>query len=154
NTPVDVTGFTTHFNFQLNNPGADGFTFTLQGNGPTALGASGGDLGYAGIDNSLAVKFDLYNNSGEGGNSPGLYTGGEHPMNVGSIDLTGTGIALHSGHVFRADLDYNGSTLTVLLTDTTTNATATQTYPVNIPATVGGNTAYAGFTGGTGGLTA
>ena len=33
-------------------------------------------------------------------------------------------------------------------TDTNTNASATQTYNVNIPAIVGGTTAYVGFTGG------
>ena len=35
-----------------------------------------------------------------------------------------------------------------------TNATATQTYIVNIPAIIGGATAYAGFTAGTGGQSA
>lgn len=154
NTPVDVTGFSTQFSFQLTNAQADGFTFTIQGIGPTALGALGGDLGYAGIGSSVAVKFDLYNNNGEGVDSTGLYTGGAHPQNIGSIDLTPTGIDLHSGHVFAADLEYDGATLTVKLTDTTTNATATETYPVSIPTQVGGNTAYVGFTGGTGGLTA
>ena len=48
-------------------------------------------------------------------------------------------------------LTYNGATLTVVITDTVTNATATQTYTVNIPAIVGGETAYVGFTGGSGG---
>ena len=40
------------------------------------------------------------------------------------------------------------------ITDTTTNATFTDTWPINIPPTVGGNTAYAGFTAGTGAATA
>jgi hypothetical protein len=40
------------------------------------------------------------------------------------------------------------------LTDTVTNATVTEVFPVNIPAMVGGNSAWVGFTGGTGGLTA
>ena len=49
-TPVDVTRFHTRFTFEitpgyLNRP-ADGLTFTIQGNGPTALGGTGGDLGY------------------------------------------------------------------------------------------------------------
>src|SRR5207248_2146684 len=78
----------------------------------------------------------------------------EHPMNAGSIDLAPTGIDLHGGDVLRADLDYDGSHLRVTLTDTVTNATATQDYAVNIPAIVGANSAYVGFTGGTGGLAA
>ena len=51
-------------------------------------------------------------------------------------------------------MTYNGATLTVVITDTVTNASATQTYTVNIPAVIGGPTAYVGFTGGTGGSTA
>jgi len=57
--------------------------------------------------------------------------------------------------MFNAELTCNGTTLTVVITDTVTNASATQIYtPVNIPSYVGGPTAYVGFTGGTGGLTA
>jgi len=40
------------------------------------------------------------------------------------------------------------------LTDTVTNASVTEAFPVNIPTMVGGNTAYVGFTGGTGASTA
>jgi hypothetical protein len=68
--------------------------------------------------------------------------------------LNGTGIDLHSGHTFNASLVYDGTTLQVTITDTTTQAKATQSYTVNIPSIVGGNTAFVGFTGATGGLTA
>jgi glucose/arabinose dehydrogenase len=150
---VSISSFATQFDFQLLNPSADGFTFTLQGGSATALGSTGGGLGYAGMGASLALKFDLYDNAGEGSNSTGLYTNGASPFG-GATDLTPTGIDLHSGHVFRAGLTYNGTTLSVSLLDLTTNATATQSYAVNIAGTVGGTTAYVGFTGGTGGLTA
>jgi hypothetical protein len=49
---------------------------------------------------------------------------------------------------------YDGTTLSVTLTDTVTAASATQNYRVDIVSWVGGNVAYIGFTGGTGGLTA
>lgn len=70
-------GFTTWFQFQVHNPmiccaPADGFAFIIQnatntdttqgasGRGLTALGAANGGLGYSGINNSLAIEFDLY----------------------------------------------------------------------------------------------
>ena len=77
--PVNVAAFATQFQFQLDFANADGFTFTIQGDGPNALGESGGDLGYGGspgIGESVAVKFDLYSNSGEGPDSTGLYIDG------------------------------------------------------------------------------
>lgn len=49
---------------------------------------------------------------------------------------------------------YASSTLHVTITDTVTGRAATQTYQVNIPATIGGTTAHVGFTGGTGGMVA
>jgi hypothetical protein len=151
---VNVQQFTTGFTFQLTNAAADGFTFTIQGNGPSVLGGqgSGGGLGYAGLTKSVAVKFDLYNNKGEGINSTGLYTMGANPYTP-STDLTGH-VDLHSGHVFAVHMGYDGATLAVTITDTVTGQSFTSDYIVNIPSIVGGNTAYVGFTGGTGGLAA
>jgi hypothetical protein len=40
--------------------------------------------------------------------------------------------------------------LTMTITDTVTNASFSNSWTINIPATVGSNTAYVGFTGGTG----
>jgi hypothetical protein len=152
-TPVNVQQFSTSFDFQLTNPNADGFTFTIQGVSPTAVGSPGGYLGYGYLHQSLAVKFDLFSNGGEGNNSTGMYTNGAIPT-LPAKDLTPTGINLHSGDLFNAQLAYDGTTLTVVLIDTVTKAIATQTYAVNIPAMVGGATAYVGFTGGSGGITA
>ena len=122
--------------------------------GPTALGGGGANLGYSSIGKSIAVKFDLYNYvSGVSSNSTGLYTDGAAPPFPGT-DLSSNGINLHSGDTFNAQLAYNGSTLTVMITDTVTGASGTQYYSVDIPTMVGGPTAYVGFTGSTGGLTA
>ena len=82
--PVSVQNFTTDFNFQVTPASAniaDGFTFTLQNAaaGVQAIGAKGGALGYQGIGSSVAVKFDLYNNAGEGTDSTGFYTDGAVP---------------------------------------------------------------------------
>ena len=159
-TPVNIQSFTTNFTFQLTSAVADGFTFTIQGAGATALGGYGGSLGYGptsgttgGIAKSVAIKFDLYSNSGEGTDSTGMYTGGASPT-VPAVNLTSSGIVLSSGDTISAQLVYSGTTLTLNLTDTVTNDTFTQAFTVNIPSTVGANTAYVGFTGGTGGGTA
>jgi len=53
-----------------------------------------------------------------------------------------------------AHLVYDGTTLTLTITDQVTTASFTTSTAINIPATVGSSTAYVGFTGGTGGLTA
>ncbi len=153
---LNISSFETSFNFQVLEtatfPLADGFTFTIQGNGPNALGNGGGDLGYGGIGNSVAIKFDYYNNAGEGTDSTGLFTDGQDPY-VPAIDLTGTGVNLSSGDPMNVTMNYSGSTLNVTITDLFTFASASQSYSVNIPSIVGGSTAYVGFTGGDGGLT-
>src|ERR1039458_9658757 len=156
-TPVNAQFFTSDFTFQLTNAQADGFTICIQNQGPTALGTAGGDLGYGGspgICSSVAINFALYNNAGEGPDSTGIYTDGQDPF-VPAIDLTPSGIDLHSGDVLRARLIYYNPFLTLEIVDTTdgTKSFATQ-FPIDIPATTGGNTAYVGFTGGTGGLAA
>lgn len=80
NTPQAVqNGFTTNFQFQLTPPGgADGIAFIIQSAGTTAIGYTGGNggaLGYgdedastnpstgAGIPNSLAIEFDVFQNA-------------------------------------------------------------------------------------------
>jgi hypothetical protein len=54
----------------------------------------------------------------------------------------------------HAHMVYNGTNLTMTLTDTVTNASVTEVFPVNIPSLVGSSTAYVGFTGGTGAMSA
>jgi hypothetical protein len=160
--PLNIQQFTTDFYFQQLNAIADGITFVIQNQGLNALGTDGGGIGYgaspisgtgASIGKSVAVKFDLYNVVGQGTDSTGIYTNGAAP-GVPAINLTPTGIILRSGHLMHAHFIYDGTNLTLTLTDTTTNAVATEVFPINIPAVVGGNTAYVGFTGGTGNSTA
>ncbi len=153
-SPVNVQAFTTDFTFQLTNPAADGFTFAIQNVGPGALGTDGGSLGYAGIGQSVAIKFDLFQNHGDpSNNSTGIFVDGAGPIGPTSIDLTGSGINLHSGDKMDANLTYDGATLTLTITDLVTQATWSHPFTINIPGTVGGNMAYVGFTGATGGLT-
>ena len=88
-TQANIQSFTTDFTFLISpgtNPTADGFTFTMQADGSSDIGSLGGSLGYgsntigsSGIPTSVAVKFDLYSNNGEGVDSTGLYINGASP---------------------------------------------------------------------------
>ena len=162
-TPVNISNFTTDFTFQLSNAQADGMTFTIQNSsaGPAALGPAGGGLGYGpdapggtpGISNSIAVKFDLYSNDGEGDDSTGLYTNGASPT-VPATNMTSSGVILNNGDTMSVHITYDGATLSMTITDFSVNATFSTSWPINIPQTIGGNNAFVGFTAGTGGLTA
>ena len=152
-TPVNVQSFTTNFSFQMTSAAADGMTFVIQNGAATTLGTGGGGLGYDGIGNSVAVKFDIYSNAGEGTDSTGMYVNGATPT-VPAVDMTSSGVSLLSGDVMNVQLSYDGTTLTLTITDATTLKNFTTSWTVNIPTTVGSTTALVGFTGGTGGLTA
>jgi hypothetical protein len=153
NQPVGVQTFSTDFLFQQSSAQGDGFTFTIQNVGATALGASGSGLGYQNIGKSVAIKFDLYSNSGEGTDSTGVYTNGAVPT-VPAVDMTASGVVLKSGDSMLAHVTYDGTTLSMTLTDQVTHKVFSLSKAINIPQTVGANTAFVGFTGSTGGLSA
>ena len=125
------------------------------------LGGAAAGLGYGaaspggsgGIPTSIAIKFDLYSNFGEGPDSTGLYTEGASPT-IPALDMTNSGVDLHSGDIFNVHMAYDGTTLTMTITDTVTYAAFSQSWQINIPSTIGGSTAYIGFTGASGGATA
>lgn len=156
--PVDVRGFASRFRFQVGDAPdgrlGDGLTFVLQNAGPNAVGRAGGGLGYEGISSSVAIKFDLVDNAGEGTDSVGVFTGGAEPTVPAERPVSAYGgeVHLHSGHVFQADLTYVAGKLTVGLRDTVTGAWYSRQAAVDLPAAVGGTHAYAGFTAGTGEL--
>jgi hypothetical protein len=149
-TPVNVQAFTTDFYIQETAAAADGFTFTLQNSsaGVNAVGSGSGGLGYQGIGSSVAIKFDFFNNAGEGIDSTGFYTNGAAPT-FPAVDMTSSAVNLNGPDMLHAHITYDGTTLTLTLIDTVTGATFTYSAAINIPTIVGGNTAYAGFTAGT-----
>jgi len=162
--PVDIRKFSTVFSFRLSSAMADGFTFTIQSDSPLLVGATGGGLGYGpdpdyhvsssekSIPHSVAVKFDLYDNAGEGNNSIGLAFNGGSPTTP-ALDLSQSRIDLHNGHVINAELLYDGSRLTVFLSDRDNlAATFLTSFPLDLETVVGSQTAFVGFTAGTGAL--
>jgi hypothetical protein len=164
--PVNVQSFTTNFTIQLLDPKANGMTFAIQNQpaaasdksildvsgGPNAVANNSSGLGYSGSTNgtggafsglltSVAVKFDLTSNT------TGIFKNG---ASVTTPDVTIAGVNLNSGNPLNVTFAYNGTTLKMTITDTRTKASFSQSWPIDIPTTVGGNTAYVGFTGGTG----
>lgn len=57
-------GFSTSFEFELRHdpPDHDGISFVIQNSSPTPALTQGGQMGYTGISNSLAVEFDAFHN--------------------------------------------------------------------------------------------
>ncbi len=123
--------------------------------GPSALGFADFGLGYAGIDHSAAVTFSTVIPNPVA-DATGLFYNGvvptdqPLPQNGTYVDMSGSGVAFSSAHTMQATLSYDGSTLTETILDTTTNATFTHTYQnVDLPAQVGGGSAYVGFSAST-----
>ena len=96
--PQPVTsGFTTYFAFQMHNPTmccapGDGFSFIVQnsnatdstqgasGRGLKAIGSAMGGMGYSGINDSLAIEFDILENAWDpNGNHVAIQTCGGNP---------------------------------------------------------------------------
>jgi hypothetical protein len=171
--PVNIQNFTTNFILQFTTAQGSGMTFCIQNQpasisapfstvaaggtyisgGPTAFGNNSSSLGYGyiaggvgtgttgGLVSSAAVTFNLLDNG------IGLYTNGALP--AGS-DTTITGLSLTSGDPLSVALSYNGTTLSMTITDSKTQASFSKSWPIDIATTVGSSTAYVGFTGGTG----
>jgi hypothetical protein len=133
--------------------------------GPAAQGEGGFGLGYGGLHQSVAVSFAASIPS-DGVSSTGLLFNGDYPTDQPvapdvNQPLAGTGINFAAGaqdpngtHTYQATLSYQGTTLSETITDLTTGASFSRTYAnVDLPTSVGGNTAFVGFGGGTDGRT-
>ncbi len=152
NTRMTVAKFTTTFQIRLHEgtqPNyADGLTFVIQANAPTALGQGGAGLGYQGIGKSVAIKFGTFQYTGDLSNSStGLFINGAAPR--GGMDTSAT-VLLNSQDQKNVTLTYDGTTLSETILDVPRNTTFTTSFTVNIPAVIGSDTAYVGFTASTG----
>jgi hypothetical protein len=155
--PDSYGNFTASFTYQESGgttPPGNGFTFVLQDDsrGANALGGGAENLGYStdaahaatAISPSVAAEFNMNGVSSVSVTANGANTVSSTTSNTGSVNLA-------SGDPIKISFSYNSSSLTETLTDTTTNATFTTTYNnVNIPSYLGIDTAFVGFTAGTG----
>jgi hypothetical protein len=170
-----VKSFVTRFTLQFIPPpsgdAANGVAFVVQNpgrgaapdlkylsGGPNAIANQDAGLGYSGstgtggeeigLKDSLALKFDLQSGSG---NTTGLFKDG--------VDLSSSGVpisdvTLKSGDPINVTVSYNGHSLRLEMVDSKTHRKFSSIWTVDIPATVGGDTAYVGFTGASGWKTA
>jgi hypothetical protein len=139
------------------NSDADGFTFTIQGQGPRALGGPGAGLGFApnqfdlfnpgyAIRNSVAIKFALFNNN-QRVSQTASYTRGAFP--VGNEEGTGA-VDLRAGHPLEIAVDFDGhDQLSWSLRDPTNGFVSNHKATIPIAAIVGAN-GWFGFTAGSG----
>lgn len=174
--------FSTQFQFRMTNPGgvdpADGFTFVLTAS-PSGLGTVGYGMGYQGVNNSVAIEFDTYNNGNA--NSLGFFAQEPNSSNHVSLDLGGvlTNTAatnvygngscgftngtpaqnnyavpgcMSNGDLWTANISYDGALLNVSLSDPLEGSTffALTNYAINISSYLGTNSAFVGFTGSSG----
>jgi len=148
NFPLYVGAFKASFTYQdatSGGGGADGIAFVVQNapEGTSALGGGGGGLGYLGMTNSAALQFNIFGAAGIAFNTNGN-TGGYVPT---------TPVNIASGDPIRVEITYTAGTAHLALSNTVTAATFVADLPVgSLPATVGTDTAWVGFTGADGGV--
>ncbi|HEV2210420.1 MAG TPA: immunoglobulin domain-containing protein [Verrucomicrobiae bacterium] len=155
-TPVNITAFHALFTYQAIAPtltstggGADGVSFCIQNDprGASAVGGGGGSLGVSGITPSVELQINIYNG---------------HPYGIefqtgGTVDSVFVSLAPiinfgQNNNPVLIDANYSANVMTLKFTDQITAASFTTNWSINIPQTVGGNTAYVGFTGADGGV--
>jgi hypothetical protein len=157
--------FIYNYTGTTNSP-ADGMTFALENDprGAGALGGGGGQLGYGGgfsttpingsngIINSESFPINVY--SGDGGQGVSQYPNAGTVNAYGGSYLSTSPVSV-TGGTMGIDLSFNGgSSVTETLTQGTNTYSTTYSVPAYQSVLGGGNTAYVGFTGATGGLNA
>ena len=181
---IDVqNGFTSEFSFRItqrggykpdwepgvNNDGADGFAFVIQGQSASELGLYASGIGYYGILNSLAIEFDTWANKPSycepNGNHVAFQSLGplaNRPEHCAGTEFDGTftnptlAIAtvapdLSNGTTYNARIVYNPGLLQLYLTDFTTPILSANVNLGTLLNLQGGRNAFIGFTSSTGG---
>lgn len=163
-------GFVTNFTFRISDiagVGADGFAFVIQNEGTSALGGTGGALGYAtnltfpsqiGIGNSVAIEFDLWNN---GNNWPDFGNSNHVSIQTNglSANLPGSGSSLgaaspatdmSNGAIHAARVVYTPGLMQVFLNDMV-NPIISAPVTLTDHMLLSSGRAFVGFTASTGG---
>jgi hypothetical protein len=162
-TPVYIGAFEASFTYQATGtaPIADGMTFCLQNapGGPVIVGQAGGELGFGGFintsrdyfTNSAAIDFNI-NEANTNGYA--FTINGQMTPNGPASGYTATGaVNLGSGDPINVDITYDGNKIKLTLLDSTASAsfaTNITVGPLWLPNILDAETAFIGFTAGTG----
>lgn len=149
-TPIDVSRFSVDFEF-LGSPAAgdgccgEGITFAIAADSPNALGVGGSGLGYQGIAHSFALKLDTTKSTGD------LWPHAVYYALDGAAPLNGPPLpnVISVQDRLAVAIDYDGSKLSVDVTDLDQQQSAHFEWTVDIPAALGTRRGYFGFTGST-----
>tara|TARA_B100000745_G_scaffold291419_1_gene231228 strand:- start:699 stop:1526 length:828 start_codon:yes stop_codon:yes gene_type:complete len=152
--------FSANFDFRITNPmgisdsdgqGADGIVFVVQTVSNTA-GGIGGGIGYQGLNNSVGIEFDTWNNGGWDDND-GNHVGIDLNGNINSVVQQSVAPRLNNGDIWSAWIDYNGATdtLEVRISDNGIRSDLPLlSLVVDLETILGSPDAFVGFTSGTG----
>jgi hypothetical protein len=152
--------------------GADGFALVLQNEAPNAIGGTGGAMGYAdnlifggdgGITNSIAIEFDLWDNTGQwndfnSSNHISIQSRGmlaNSPAESDSLAATMLNPVsrnLNGMHQVRVTYDGALTTLEVFLDADVVPVLSANVDIDAIMSLSGGNDGWIGFTAGTGAM--
>lgn len=147
--PLNITAFETSFDYYFGgsdeeqNAGA-AFVIHNDARGTSALGGGGAGFGFSGISPSVAILINNFTNAA-GGRGIDL---GIHGSAASSAFHSVLPIDMDSGNSLTFKLTYYNGILQVRVIDDNDEPQYVTNLPINIPALVGGTTAWVGFTGG------
>lgn len=170
---VDVSEFDTSFKFRFHKDQAsptssyaDGIAFVIQdsADGTAAIGSGGGNLGYQGIERSIAIEFDNFFNPAFGetsANHVAIQSYGVNPnstnhvfsdtnFGTSSFGYADIGPNMKDGQEHTVRIRYDGRKIEIYVDNMTAPVLTSE---VNIPELIGltGTSAYVGLTAATGG---
>ncbi|WP_233902915.1 putative Ig domain-containing protein [Stieleria maiorica] len=163
-TQVNAADFSSAFSFRITNrggrifdcnsiAGADGIVFVVQ-SVSSSIGSSGQGIGYAGISRSVGVEFDTWCNAANrdpSSNHIGINVGGTVNHGSGAPHTRNISPDFDNGSIWYAWVDYDGTELEVRVSQNDIRPEQPQlTRQLDIPQIINSETAFVGFTSGTG----
>lgn len=171
NTQQNVgQGFVSNFTFRISDVaglGADGLVFVIQNESLSALGGTGGAIGYAtnpnfpsqiGIGNSVAIEFDMWNNGNSwpdfgNDNHVSIQTNGlsaNLPGQANSLANATPGVNMSDGNIHAVRVVYTPGLMQVFLDDLVNPLISANVNLNSHMLMTGGTNAFVGFTAATG----